>query len=65
MYTHIILDAILAGIIFGLGYGLFKTERRFQKIHEATLKVHLNPEKKSYEELMDELLKDIWIAMYK
>lgn len=65
MYTLIILNAILAGIVFGLGYGLFKTERRFQKIQDATLKVYLNAEKKSYEDLTNELLMDIWNAMYK
>ena len=65
MYTLVIVNAILLGIIFGLVFGLVRCESRFKKIQEATFKVYLNPEKKSYEELTKELLMDIWNAMYK
>ena len=65
MYTLITLNAIFAGIIFGLGYGLFKAERRFQKIQEATFKVYKNADEKPHKELLDEFLIDVWNAMYK
>lgn len=65
MYILITITAIQFGLIFGLIFGLVKNESRFKKIQEATFKVYLNAEKKPYEDLMNELLKDIWNAMYK
>ncbi len=65
MYTLVTTIAILAGIIFGLGYGLFNAERRFSKIQNAVLKVYLNPDEKPSDKLLDDLITDIWFAMYK
>lgn len=60
-----IVIIILIAIILGQAYRSYKYESRLYKIREAVNKACENADPNLNHDVLDELITDIWYAMYK